>query len=227
MSEDVETLSLGASAADIERKPKRAMKGGRVIIEKVVPELDGGRHPVKVVVGDIVTVEADIFTDGHEKIACAVKWRPEDQPEWNTVPMVFRGNDRWAASFLPSANIHHLYTVEAWRDPFASLFDGIVKKRAAGQTLVVESAEAVGLVAEAEARGEDRDALKALVARLHEAEPASAEQLDAICEPATRSRPMTSCCSWSTARRRSSRPGTSCSRAPAPTAPIATAPSAT
>ncbi len=152
----------------------------------MTPELDGGRHPIKAVTGETVVVEADIFTDGHEKIACAVKWRPEDQSEWTAVPMVFRGNDRWAASFMPMQNIHHFYTVEAWRDPFASLLDGIIKKRAAGQTLSVESEEAVDLVGEAEGRGEDREALKALVARLHEAEPASEEQLDAICEPATK-----------------------------------------
>ena len=52
---------------------------GRVIIEAVTPELDGGRHPIKVTVGDRVTVEADVFTDGHEKIACDVLWR-SDRP---------------------------------------------------------------------------------------------------------------------------------------------------
>ncbi len=171
----------------IERKPKMAMRTGRVIIEKVTPELDGGRNPLKLVVGDIVTVEADIFTDGHEKIGCAVLWRPDDQPEWNAVPMVFRGNDRWAASFAPTQNIRHHYTVEAWRDPFASLLDGIVKKRAAGQDLPVEAAEAVELIGVAEARGADRGEHKALLDRLRAAKPASAEQLDLICATDTKS----------------------------------------
>ena len=33
----------------------------RVVIERVQPEVDGGRFPVKRIVGDLVRVEADIF----------------------------------------------------------------------------------------------------------------------------------------------------------------------
>jgi starch synthase (maltosyl-transferring) len=43
----------------------------RVVIERVEPELDGGRHAIKRVVGDVVEVEADVFCDGHDKIAAA------------------------------------------------------------------------------------------------------------------------------------------------------------
>ena len=38
-------------------------------------EIDGGRTPVKRVVGDVVEVEADIFTDGHDKIAAEILYR--------------------------------------------------------------------------------------------------------------------------------------------------------
>ena len=44
----------------------------RVVIETVWPEIDGGRHPVKRVVGDIVEVWADIFCDGHEVLAACI-----------------------------------------------------------------------------------------------------------------------------------------------------------
>src|SRR4029079_13658736 len=46
----------------------------RVQIENVYPELDGGRFPVKRVVGDTVEVWADIFRDGHDKIAAVLKY---------------------------------------------------------------------------------------------------------------------------------------------------------
>ena len=36
----------------------------RVIIEGVSPEIDGGRFPIKRIVGDKVIVEADVFTEG-------------------------------------------------------------------------------------------------------------------------------------------------------------------
>ena len=175
------------TASDVEHAPKTAMSLGRVIIEAVVPELDGGRHPIKVVVGDFVTVEADIFTDGHEKIGCDVLWRPIDQDEWNRVAMTFRGNDRWAATFSPSRNIRHLYTVEAWRDPFASLLDGIIKKRAAKQKLQVEADEAVTLISAAHPVGAFQDQLKTLVAALKKAQMGSEEQLDLICASDTKS----------------------------------------
>jgi starch synthase (maltosyl-transferring) len=48
----------------------------RVAIERVRPEIDGGRFAIKRVVGDTVVVEADVFTDGHDQIACqVVYWR--------------------------------------------------------------------------------------------------------------------------------------------------------
>ena len=178
-------MPTGGGAVDIERHAAK-VGAGRVVIEEVTPELDGGRHPVKVVVGDIVTVKAIVFTDGHEKIGCDVLWRPVDQDEWNRVPMTFFGNDKYAASFVPSRNIRHVYTVEGWRDPFASLLDGIVKKRAADQELSVEGSEAVALVGEADPKGAQKRQHKALMGRLETCADGSPEQLDLIADGDTR-----------------------------------------
>src|SRR6516164_1751563 len=38
----------------------------RVVIERISPEIDCGRFPVKRVIGETVVVEADIFADGHD-----------------------------------------------------------------------------------------------------------------------------------------------------------------
>jgi starch synthase (maltosyl-transferring) len=48
---------------------------GRVIVERVWPEIDGGRFPIKRSVGEQVTVSADIFADGHDLLAGVVKYR--------------------------------------------------------------------------------------------------------------------------------------------------------
>ena len=162
------------------RTRQDAIGAGRVVIETVTPELDGGRHPIKVVVGDLVTVEADVFTDGHEKIGCDVIWRAVDEPDWKRESMRFLGNDRWSASFKPMRNIGHVYGIEAWRDPFASLLDGIVKKRAAKQNLDVEAGEAVALIAEADPVGIEKRQHKNLLAQLESAELGSDVQLDFI-----------------------------------------------
>ena len=176
-----QAMAVSSPGTDVVRAPADAMVMGRVVIENVVPELDGGRHPVKHVVGDSVTVQADIFTDGHEKIGCAVLWRPVDQHDWNRVPMVFRGNDRWAASFIPTRNLRHVYTVEAWRDPFSSLLDGIVKKRAANLSLEIEAGEALALIDDARPHGPAKRQHKTLLSSLAKAEMGSPEQLDLIC----------------------------------------------
>jgi hypothetical protein len=72
---------------------------GRVIIESVYPELDGGRHPVKRVIGDVVEVSADIFTDGHDKIAGDILFRAASEVGWQRSPLRFLENDRWSGSF--------------------------------------------------------------------------------------------------------------------------------
>ncbi len=177
---------MGDETISVERAPAAAMSKGRVLIENLTPELDGGRHPVKVVVGDLVTVQADIFTDGHEKIGCEVLWRTIDQDEWNRVPMTFRGNDQWAASFIPTRNMRHIYTIEAWRDPFASLLDGIVKKRAAKQALAIEATEALVLIDQAKPRGPAKRQHKVLLDAIAKAELGSNEQLDLICATDTK-----------------------------------------
>ena len=43
----------------------------RVIIEGVTPEVDGGRFPIKRTVGEVVVVEADAFTDGHDALTAS------------------------------------------------------------------------------------------------------------------------------------------------------------
>ena len=40
----------------------------RVVIENIRPRSDVGRFPVKRVAGDRVTVEADAFADGHDRV---------------------------------------------------------------------------------------------------------------------------------------------------------------
>ncbi len=52
--------------------PLRNAAIDRIAIEGVQPEIDGGRFAVKRAVGDVMTVEADVFCDGHDKIDAAL-----------------------------------------------------------------------------------------------------------------------------------------------------------
>jgi starch synthase (maltosyl-transferring) len=58
-----------------------ALRPSTVVIENVSPFHDRGRHPVKRVVGQSLTVEADIFKDGHDLIAACLKWRRCGTPD--------------------------------------------------------------------------------------------------------------------------------------------------
>ena len=48
---------------------------GRVVIEAESPQVDGGRFAAKRVVGEAVTIEADVFGDGHDAIGALLRHR--------------------------------------------------------------------------------------------------------------------------------------------------------
>ena len=155
---------------------------GRVAIENVRPEIDGGRHPVKRMVGDVLEVSADIFTDGHDKIDAEILYRAADEPEWRRAPMHFVENDRWAGAFPLERNARYSYTIEAWRDVYASWRNEVVKKRAAGQNVRSETLEGLHIAEDAarRAKGRDGERLAELLARLKNHEEGSEAQLDIL-----------------------------------------------
>ena len=89
-------------------------KGKRVAIEQVTPEVDGGRFPVKRIIGDTVTVEADLFAEGHDPVHGLLLVRHESQPRWTEVPLEPLVNDRWRASVTVKELGTTLYTLEGW-----------------------------------------------------------------------------------------------------------------
>jgi len=122
---------------------------GRVAIERVWPEIDGGRFDIKRAVGDVLTVDADIFCDGHDKLGAALLYRRDDAPDWHEVPMQFVDNDRWRGDIKLEENARYVYTVVAWRDLFASWREGITKKFDAGQPVSLELNEGLDLIEKA------------------------------------------------------------------------------
>ncbi|MGE0767117.1 MAG: alpha-1,4-glucan--maltose-1-phosphate maltosyltransferase [Hyphomicrobiaceae bacterium] len=118
----------------------------RVAIEAVCPEIDGGRFPAKRIVGDAVTVEADIFAEGHDRIDAAVLYRRTDAGVWNEAPMRHVDNDRWRSVFRVTENALYVFTIIAWHDAFGAWCDEVTKKRAAGLGLDLEIKEGTLLV---------------------------------------------------------------------------------
>jgi starch synthase (maltosyl-transferring) len=143
---------------------------GRVVIENVRPEVDGGRFPVKRVVGDPVAVTADIFADGHDVLGAVVRFRQAQEAEWKEAPMQELGNDRWQGAFQIEAQTPYLYTVVAWVDQFRTWQRDLKKKFQAGQGVSVELLAGAQLVEAAAARaGDDTEQLGAAVQVLRSA----------------------------------------------------------
>jgi starch synthase (maltosyl-transferring) len=90
----------------------------RVVVENVRPCVDCGRFAIKRTVGELVVVEADAFTDGHDVIRCLLLYRKESAVDWTEVKMTALGNDGWRASFTVSELGKYVYTVTSWVDHF-------------------------------------------------------------------------------------------------------------
>ena len=124
----------------------------RVAIEAVQPEIDCGRFAIKCIAGDRVTVEADIFTDGHDELAAVLLYRHDDDRNWSEAPMVPLVNDRWRGEFQVSQLGRYLYTLEGWVDHFKSWRRDLEKKVQAGQDVSSELLEGAALVEQAAGR---------------------------------------------------------------------------
>ena len=100
----------------------------RVVIEAVTPSVDGGRFPIKRVVGDRVNVEADVFADGHDALRAMLRYRRKGASAWEETEMNLLNNDRWRAAFDVTELGRYQYTVEGWVDGFLSWRQDFVKR---------------------------------------------------------------------------------------------------
>jgi starch synthase (maltosyl-transferring) len=132
---------------------------GAFHIEDVFPSIDGGRFPVKRIIGEPVEVWADIYRDGHEVIAAALVWRREVDREWRREPMTMDSNDRWSGTFVPDAPGRYVYAIEAWTDEFATWRHGFELKQKAGADQEVDAIEGAGLLGKAQSGSPDAAAL--------------------------------------------------------------------
>src|SRR5438128_2812598 len=136
-----------------------AATGGAFHVEDVYPVIDGGRFPVKRIVGERIEVWADIFRDGHDVTAAALIWRRENDRKWQREPMTLHSNDRWGGSFVPDVPGRFVYAIEAWTDEFATWRHGFELKQKAGADLTLDAIEGAGMLTKAQAGGKEAAAV--------------------------------------------------------------------
>jgi starch synthase (maltosyl-transferring) len=131
---------------------------GRVVIEAESPQVDDGRFAAKRVVGEPVTIEADVFGDGHDAIGSLLRHRQAGARRWVETRMTDTGNDRWRAEFIPDTLGVWQFEVEGWQDHFATWIDWLEKKVAAEVDVSMDLLIGSDLVAEASIRARGKTA---------------------------------------------------------------------
>ena len=114
----------------------------QVVIENATPKLDGGRYPIKRVIGNVIEVSADIFKDGHDLIAARVVYRRPGEGTTHYTPLTYRFDpDRWHGSFKVDQIGLWQYDIEAWPDRFGTWRSDLGKRLNAGQDVRPELLE--------------------------------------------------------------------------------------
>ncbi|HEY3198438.1 MAG TPA: alpha-1,4-glucan--maltose-1-phosphate maltosyltransferase [Nitrospirales bacterium] len=161
-----------------EGTPTGVLQDGRrrVVIENVTPEIDAGRFPIKRIVRDTVSVEADIFADGHDALSCILQFRKDSAVQWTEAFMDPLGNDRWRMEFRVDETGRYRYAIVAWVDPFKTWRRDLITRIKAGLDISVDLLVGARILKEASRRASAQDAptLLAWVDTL--TAPASAEE---------------------------------------------------
>src|SRR3954468_536415 len=157
-----------------------------VVIESITPLLDGGRYPIKRATGEDLTVEADIFKDGHDVVTALLKWRKKGEERWHETPMhpLPDGNDRWRGICSLFGNSVYEYTIEAWGDTFRTWQHEFHAKFSANlPDLKSETLEGANLIEKSAGLAEEREQafdaqrLRALAKEIRSGTPARVNEI--------------------------------------------------
>ncbi len=125
---------------------KPDLKRGHIVIERIEPQLDGGRFRTKGIVGDLVEVSADIYRDGPDLLQAVIKAKGPKSKRWVESPMTMVANDRWSGTFSPDHIGVWQFTIEAWTDRFATWRRLLIKKVEVNDDIELELQEGALLI---------------------------------------------------------------------------------
>ncbi len=118
----------------------------RIAIDRIYPDVDGGRFAAKCIANRLTTVAADIVCDGHDVLTCSLHLRRPNERLWTTIPMTDVGNDRWEAVFTPEQLGTWEYTVSGGVDRFQTWLRALKRRKNAGDDLCDEMLEGQQLI---------------------------------------------------------------------------------
>ncbi|MGB5553605.1 MAG: alpha-1,4-glucan--maltose-1-phosphate maltosyltransferase, partial [Flavobacteriaceae bacterium] len=115
----------------------------RVVIENISPQLECGTFYIKRVVGEAVSVIADVLGDGHDIIQAEVQFKHESQKTFENARMAHLGNDLHQASFTVAKQGFYEYRIQGWVDQALNWQHGIKAKLKDGQQVKSELLDGV------------------------------------------------------------------------------------
>ena len=118
----------------------------RITIENLTPTTPTREYPAKAVVGERITVAADIYADGHDRLAARLRWRPSKGRNWRIAPLREVWQDHWEATIQPDVVGSYELIVEAWRDRFTTWRHDVEIKVQVGDDVTVELEEGACLL---------------------------------------------------------------------------------
>lgn len=112
----------GDTAAETDLLPNARV---RVVFEHLTCILDGYRiepakFPVKALVGDVITLEADIFSNEDNLRTARLLYKHASESTFQEIDLMPLGNDRWSGSFRVEKSGYYVYTLEAWLEDDSS-----------------------------------------------------------------------------------------------------------
>ncbi|KAF8847811.1 glycoside hydrolase [Acephala macrosclerotiorum] len=99
-------------------------------IEAIYPAIDCDASSIKRIVGDKLTITANIFNDSHDILRTQVRSRNErvSTSEWQVLPMVRRDNGRWQATLPLTQNTTIIICIDSRTDAFGTWLVELRKK---------------------------------------------------------------------------------------------------
>ncbi|MFK0092410.1 alpha-1,4-glucan--maltose-1-phosphate maltosyltransferase [Pseudomonas sp. NPDC090592] len=140
-NEPFESVPMANDHADQAISLSQALLAPRIVIEDTQPVLEAGTFAAKAISGQPVAVSSKVYCDGHDRLAVMLNWRQANSRRWHCVPMQSPGNDLWLAEFTPTELGPHLFSIEAWVDPYATYCHDLEKKYHAGVEVTLELEE--------------------------------------------------------------------------------------
>jgi starch synthase (maltosyl-transferring) len=113
-------LLLPPAEAGVSALPPPGDGRVRVIVDAVVPQVDGGRFAGKCIAGEPFTLTAHAFTDGHDRLRVRLHWRAEADAATHPVDMAPGVNDEWHAQVCLPQPGRYFFGVTAWVDGLSS-----------------------------------------------------------------------------------------------------------